>query len=89
MRNKSGIRQAFLSAIVFCILLFAVMSIDPRVKERVENFVFGGGWSSIDNRASDVGNTLVTAVRYQSIENGPLMIFAVGGAILFIFMFKA
>ena len=89
MRNKSGLRQAFLSAIVFCLLLFAVMSVDPRVKERMENFVFGGGLSSIDNHASNVGHTLVSAVKYQSIENGPMMIFAVGGVILFIFMFKA
>jgi hypothetical protein len=89
MRNKSGIRQSLISAIVFCVLLFAVMSVDPRVKERMNNFVFGGGLSSLDNRASDVGHTLVSAVRYQSIDNGPMMIFAVGGVILFIFMFKA
>jgi hypothetical protein len=29
---------------------------------------------------------VVSAVRYQSIDNGPAMIFAVAGAILFIFM---
>ena len=34
------------------------------------------------------GGALVGAMRYQSIENGPLMIFAVVGAVLFLFMIR-
>jgi hypothetical protein len=31
---------------------------------------------------------LLSAVRYQSIENAPLLIFATVGAVLFLFMVK-
>jgi hypothetical protein len=31
---------------------------------------------------------VVTAVRYQSIDNAPMMIFAAVGAVLFVFMVR-
>jgi hypothetical protein len=90
MKIKLGLRQAVISAMVFSGVILAVVSVDPRVKERLEILLFGGdGISTWDNRAMELGNALVTAVKYQSIDNAPLMIFAAVGAVLFVFMFRA
>jgi hypothetical protein len=90
MKIKLGLRQAFISAAVFCGVILAVVSVDPRVKERLEGLLFGGnGVSSWDNRALELGNALVMAVQTQSIDNAPLMVFAAVGAILFVCMAKA
>jgi hypothetical protein len=89
MKIKMGLRQAVISTMVFCGVMLAVVSVDPRVRERMESLVFGDGLSSWDNRAFELGNALVTAVKYQSIDNAPLMIFTVVGAILFLFMVRA
>jgi hypothetical protein len=87
MKNKRGFKQAIISGAVFCGLILAVSFVDPRVREHMERLVYGsGGLTSFDNRAFELGNAMVSAVRYQSIDNGPAMIFAVAGAILFIFM---
>jgi hypothetical protein len=48
----------------------------------------GDGISSWDNRAVELGNALLTAIRYQSIDNAPLLIFATVGAVLFLFMVR-
>jgi hypothetical protein len=90
MQIKSGFRQAIVSAAVFCGVVVALGSIDPRVKEQMQNLVYGGnGISSWDNRAVDLGHALASAVRYQSIENSPMMFFVVAGLVLFVFMARA
>jgi hypothetical protein len=88
MQPTHRFRQTLLSAAVFCALLLAVASVNPRVRERLETFVHGGELASLDNRATEVGSALVVAAKHQSIDNAPLMIFAVVGAILFVFMFR-
>jgi hypothetical protein len=89
MKLTSGLRQALLSAAVFCVVIVAVSSVDPRVREQMENLLYGGnGVSTWDNRASELGHAVVTAVRYQSIDNAPMMIFAAVGAVLFVFMVR-
>jgi hypothetical protein len=90
MQIKSGFRQALISAAVFCAVVVGLASVDPRVKEQMQNFLFGGnGLSSWDNRASDVGHALVSTLRYQGIENSPMTFFVVAGVVLFVFMAKA
>ena len=87
MRNNRGLRQAFVSALVFCGVIVGLASFDPRVKIGMENLIHGGnGISSWDDRMVDLGKALVTAVQFQSIDNAPLMIFAAVGAVLFVFM---
>ena len=90
MQIKLGLRQTFLSGMVFCGVLLALVSIDGRVRERLSDVVSGGDtvtpWG---DRLSDLGEALSTAVRYQSIENAPLLLFAAVGAVLFVFMLKA
>jgi len=53
--------------------------------------VLGGADSltPFGDRITDVGSVIVTAIRHQSIDNAPLMIFAVVGFVLFLFMVRA
>ena len=82
-------RQLLLSMTALALVVGGLMYVDPRVRDRFTQLVSGGdGISSWDNRLVDLGGTLISAIRYQSIENGPLMIFAVVGAVLFLFMVR-
>lgn len=85
-----GIRQTAISATVFGAVLVGVMSVDDRVRDHFAQLVSGGdGVSSWGHQAGELGNALVAAARYQSIENAPLLVFAVVGAVLVVFMLKA
>jgi hypothetical protein len=89
MQIKLGLRQTALSTLVFCGVLVALVSIDPRVRDRMTDLVSGGdGLTPWGDRLSDLGGALMSAVRHQSIENAPLLIFATVGAVLFLFMFR-
>ena len=89
-RIGGGLRQTVLSGLVFCGILAALVSVDPRVRDRMTELVGGGGdplasWSS---RATQLVDALGTALRHQSIENAPLLVFATVGAVLFLFMVR-
>jgi hypothetical protein len=82
-------RQVLLSLTAFALVVGGLAFVDPRVRSQFAQFLTGGdGISSWDNRLSELGSTMVSALRYQSLENGPLMIFAVVGAVLFLFMVR-
>jgi hypothetical protein len=86
---KMGTRQAIVSAAVFAALLLMLVSLDPRVRDRFSELVSrGDSPSSLGARAADLGDVLASAVRHQSIENAPLLIFASVGAVLVVFMLK-
>lgn len=84
---KLGIRQAVASAAVFGAVLMVLVMVDERVRERFD-VVMGGGVSPWGDRISDLGGALMTALRYQSIENAPLLVFAAVGAVLVAFMLR-
>jgi hypothetical protein len=89
MQIKLGLRQTVLSSMVFCAVLLALVSVDARVRERMSELVAGGdGITPWGDRLGDLGEALVTAVRHQSIENAPLLVFATVGAVLFVFMVR-
>jgi hypothetical protein len=80
------LRQFLWSMAGFGLVVAAVVSVDQRVRDQFERFLWGAGdW---DRRVMDLGNALMTALRYQSIENGPLLVFAAVGAVLFLFMVR-
>ncbi|MEO8078474.1 MAG: hypothetical protein ABI818_19255, partial [Acidobacteriota bacterium] len=80
---------AIISAAVFALLLLMLVSVDERVRERVTQIVSrGDGLSSVGDRTKDLGGVLVSALRHQSIENAPLLVFATVGAVLVVFMLK-
>jgi hypothetical protein len=82
-------RQWVLSVGVFVLIMGALVSVDDRVRDQFNNLISGGnGITTWDSRASELGNAIVTAIRYQSIDNAPLLIFATVGAVLFLFMVR-
>ena len=66
------------------------MSVDARVRDRFSNVLSGGdGLSPWGDRVSDLGSALASAVRHQSVENAPLLIFTTVGVVLFLFMVRS
>ena len=83
------IRQGALSAAVFAGVLLLLVSVDERVRDRFSALVSGDhSMSPWGDRAGDLGGALMSAVRYQSLENAPLLVFAAAGAVLFAFMLR-
>jgi hypothetical protein len=70
------------------IVLAGLTFVDPRVRDRFSAFLSGQDGSTLADRGSELADALMTALRYQSIENAPLLIFATVGAILFLFMVR-
>ena len=87
---KLGMREGVVSAVVFGGVLFALVSIDPRVRDHVSDLVGSGAnvapWGS---RFGELVDALWAAARSQSIENAPLLVFATVGAVLTLFMLKS
>jgi len=90
MTIKLGVREGAVSAAVFGAVLFALISVDPRVRDHVSDLFSGGGgagpWGS---RIGELGSALWMAARTQSIDNAPLLVFATVGAVLTVFMLKS
>ena len=78
-----------LSAAVFGAILFALVSVDPRVEAQVTDLVRGASVASWTDRLGDLGGALWGAARDHSIDNAPLLVFATVGTVLTLFMFKS
>jgi hypothetical protein len=92
MTARLGVREGATSAIVFGIVLFALVSVDGRVRDRVSDLWGSGSSSSITpwgDRVGDLGSALWSAARTQSLENAPLLVFATVGAVLTVFMLRS
>jgi hypothetical protein len=83
---KLGARQGIASAAIFGAMVFALMWTDPRVWDVVTSQA--GSASSWGSRAGDIGSVMLSAARHQSIENAPMVVFAVVGAVLVLFMVR-
>jgi hypothetical protein len=82
-------RQFAWSLAGFAIVVIALISVDENVRHRFETMLWGGdGVGSWDTKAMGLGNAMVSLFRYQSLENGPLLIFAAVGVLLFFFMVR-
>ena len=85
-----ALRQYAISAVVLAIVLGGLVSVDDRVRDRFSDLLHGSAslppWG---DRISDLGAALLLAVRHQSIDNAPLLVFATVGAVLFVFMFRS
>ncbi len=83
------LRQMLLSTTGFALVALAVAWLDPRVQDKFSQLLHAGdGVASWDNRVVDLAGTMVSAIRYQSIDNGVVMVFAAVGAVLFLFMVR-
>ena len=90
MNFKLVRRQGALSAGVFVAIMFALVSVDARVRDHVSELV--GSTTSmapLGSRLADLGDALWSAAKYQSIENAPLVVFATVGVVLTLFMVKS
>lgn len=85
---KIGFKESALSIGLFGAMLLALVSVDPRVRDQVETLVSGSDGSSLMARAGDLGDALLLAARYQSIEHAPLVAFAAVSAVLVLFMVR-
>ena len=92
MATTRGLRESFVSVACFGGVLAALVSVDPRVRERVF-LVFsdpaGNGVSPLGDRLSELGSAVVEAAKFQSIENAPMLIFTAIGLILVVFMLRS
>lgn len=79
-----------LSLIVFVIVLAGLVSVDARVRDRFNDLMAGDAhlspWS---DRAGDLVSALGSAVRTQSVENAPVVVFTTVGIVLFLFMVRS
>ena len=89
MTAKIGIREGAISGSVFAIVLFGLVSIDPRVHDRVTDLFMSGGVSPWGDRFGDLAGALWSALRTQSIENAPALVFVTVGTVLTLFMLKS
>ena len=84
--------DALISVAALVILLIVLISIDDRVRERISGVARGDTVSSeLASARSELGQTasvLFVAVKDQSIEHAPLMIFAVVGTVLVLAMLR-
>jgi hypothetical protein len=87
-RARSGMRDAALSAIVFSAIVFALVSVDPRVKMQVNESLRHTTPSSVGDRAGDIGSALWRTARDKSMDSAPVLVFAAVGAVLTVVMLR-
>ncbi|HSC27322.1 MAG TPA: hypothetical protein VLD67_08615 [Vicinamibacterales bacterium] len=85
-----GIRHWALSAAVLIVVLLGLVSVDARVREQFTNLLAaeGSDLAPLGDRFGEFGSALLTAIRLQSIEHAPLLVFATVGAVLFFLMVR-
>lgn len=88
MMIKLGVREGALSVAVFSGVMFALLSVDPRVRDHMSD-LFSGGASPWTSRLGDLGDALWTAARSQSLDNAPMLVFAAVGAVLTVFLLRS
>ena len=72
-------------------VLLGLAAIDPEVRAYLTGLFSGGAWSEIDSTSSRIQEaTLLVfrAVRDQSFEHGPLMMFGLAATVLLLFMLR-
>jgi hypothetical protein len=88
---RRGLGDGLWSAGTLAVLLTALVSIDPRVREHVARLIHdapASGFSGLGASLGDVGSVAFTVVRHHSIEHAPLVIFVVAAVLLVIAMLR-
>jgi hypothetical protein len=82
-------KQTVVSLSIFGAVMGALAYADERVRDVFLEYTVGGsGVSTWASRLDDVVSAVSSAVKHQSIENGPMMLFVIVGAVLFLFMVR-
>ena len=88
MRRVLG--DALISLGSVLVLLVLLVSVDPRVREQVTNALTSGSPTvhTIRGQARAVSSVVISAARDHSIDQAPLMIFAVAATVLVVVMLR-
>ena len=79
--------DALISAGALVALLVALVLLDPRVGDHMTRIFNGAASGDIaGTQLQDVGSVILVAAREQSLAHGPLTIFVIVAAVLFICM---
>ena len=86
------ISDALISLGALLLLLVALVSIDDRVRERIEGLVTAPPSSSeiasVGAQIQNVSTVVYKAARDRSVERAPMVIFSVAAGILVLFMLR-
>jgi hypothetical protein len=88
---KLGTKETIGSLLCVAVILVVLVSIDPNVRMKASSMLsdpVGGAVTPFGDKATDLGGALVDALKAQSIDNAPMLVFAVVGGVLFLFMLK-
>ena len=89
MRRVFG--DAMISLCAVLLLLLMLVTIDPRVREQMSGLWGGSGPSAVTSVSSQVRKAsavVLSVARDHSIDNAPLMIFALAATVLVLFMLR-
>jgi hypothetical protein len=88
-------RRAFGDAVMTLgsamVLVLALVAMDDRVREQISLRLSAQPTVELARTGSQVRNltgVMFEAAKYQSVEHAPLVIFAVAGTVLFVFMLR-
>jgi hypothetical protein len=89
MRRVFG--DALISLGAVLLLLMMLVTVDPRVREQLSDVWGSSGTSavsSVRHQVREVSSVVMSAAADHSIDNAPLMIFALAATVLVLFMLR-
>jgi hypothetical protein len=89
MRRVFG--DAMISLCALLLLLLLLVTIDPRVRDQVSTVWMSPGSSvvnSVSHQMREMSSIVVDAARDHSIDQAPLMLFALAATVLVLFMLR-
>jgi hypothetical protein len=85
------IRDVAITTAVFLVILGMLMSINPRVRERVDQLTDGGSqldWSGPGHAISSTAGTMLALTTSYAADNQYLFAFMVAALVLFVLMVR-
>jgi hypothetical protein len=91
-RMKLGTKETLGSLLCLAVIVVVLVSVDPQVRMKASALLddpVGGAVTPLGDKVTDLGDALFDALKAQSIDNAPMLVFAVVGGVLFLFMLKS
>jgi hypothetical protein len=90
-RMKLGAKETIGSLLCLVVIMAVLASINPQVRMKAGAILddpMGGAVTPWGDKITDLGGAVIDALKDQSIDNGPFLLFAVVSGVLFLFMLK-
>lgn len=91
-KRRVQLRDVLVSTLGLLLLLGLLSAADERVRAQVAAMANGtpstAEFATVSRQARAIGGTVATAVKDQSIEHAPLVIFSVTATVLMLFMLR-